>query len=64
MIANTIFKGVLLKLLSVNGLSQENTESNITNYETLQKYIITSYILLLRNVTRYLVTLKVIYYVT
>ena len=37
MIANTIFKGVLLKLLSVNGLSQENTESNITNYETLQK---------------------------
>ena len=34
MIANTIFKGVLLKLLSVNGLSQENMESN---YETLQK---------------------------
>ena len=34
MIANTIFKGVLLKLLSVNRLSQENTESNITNYET------------------------------
>ena len=31
MIANTIFKGVLLKLLSVNGLLQENTESNITN---------------------------------
>ena len=29
-----IAKGVLLKLLSVNGLSQENTESNITNYET------------------------------
>ena len=28
------FKGVLLKLLSVNGLSQENMESNITNYET------------------------------
>ena len=37
MIANTIFKGVLLKLLSVNRLSQENTESNITNYETSQK---------------------------
>ena len=37
MIANTLFKGVLLKLLSVNGLSEENTESNITNYETLQK---------------------------
>ena len=37
MIANTNFKEVLLKLLSVNGLSQENTESNITNYETLQK---------------------------
>ena len=37
MIANTIFKGVLLKLLSVNRLSQENTESNITNFETLQK---------------------------
>ena len=37
MIANTIFEGVLLKLLSVNGLSQENTESNITNYEILQK---------------------------
>ena len=37
MTANTIFKGVLLKLLSVNELSQENTESNITNYETLQK---------------------------
>ena len=35
MIACTIFKGVLLKLLSVNGLSQENTESNITNYKTL-----------------------------
>ena len=34
--ANTTFKGVLLKLLSVNGLSQENTESNITNYQTLQ----------------------------
>ena len=31
MIANTIFKGVLL---TVNGLSQENMESNITNYET------------------------------
>ena len=37
MIASTISKGVLLKLLSVNGFSQENTESNITNYETLQK---------------------------
>ena len=37
MIANIIFKGVLLKLLSVNGLSQENMESNITNYENLQK---------------------------
>ena len=37
MIANTIFKGVLLKLLSVNGLSQENTESNITNYMKLCK---------------------------
>ena len=51
MIPNTIFKGVLLKLLSVNGLSQENVESNITNHETLQN-IITSYILLLRKVTR------------
>ena len=37
MIANTIFKGVLLKLLSVNGVLQENTESNISNYKTLQK---------------------------
>ena len=52
MIANTIIKGLLLKLLSVNGLSQENTESNITNYEICKSNIITSYILLLRNVTR------------
>ena len=34
---NTTFKGILLKLLSVNGLPQENTESNIANYQTLQK---------------------------
>ena len=33
---------------------QKNTESNITNCKFLQSNIITSYILLLRKVTRYI----------
>ena len=33
---------------------QKNTESNITNCRSLQSNIITSYILLLRKVTRYI----------
>ena len=33
---------------------QKNTESNITNCKSLQSNIITSYILLLKKVTRYI----------
>ena len=33
---------------------QKNTESNITNCKLLQSNIITSYILLLRKITRYI----------
>ena len=58
MIANTIFKGILLKLLSVNGLLQENTESIMK----LAKVIRITFEK--RNSLSYLVTLKIIYYVT
>ena len=46
---------------------QKNTESNITNCKSLQSNIITSYIIITfekSNSLYYLVTLKVLYYIT
>ena len=52
MIASTVYKGISLKLLFVNGLLYRKTKSNITNCKSKQSNIITVTLLLLKKVTR------------
>ena len=48
------YKSIKEMTISEQTFIQKNTESNITNCKLLQSNIITSYILLLRKVTRYI----------